>query len=124
MPAGTADLTAEQGATFYQKLTLKDNTATLIDLTGDTFRGKVKKKISATDTIVSFTCVVLDQSTNTGEVEISLTPTQTAAIVLRKQNGVTRTNEEFCYDIERVISGGAVQRIMQGKFLVSPEVTT
>ena len=123
MSAGTANLTAEQGATFYQKLIIRDAEDALIDLTDDTFRGKVKKNVTDETAVATFAFNILDQVTNKGEVEMTLTAAQTAAITLRKQQVQERTTEDFCYDVERELADGTVQRIMQGKFSVSPEVT-
>lgn len=123
MSAGKVDLYAEQGATFEHIIRLSVD-GEYIDLTGDTFRGKVRKLISDTDPVVALTCTVLDQTTDKGSVKITLTAVQTAAFELKPQKTAKRSTEDWCYDVERVlIADGSVQRIIEGLFKVSPEVT-
>jgi len=124
MSAGKTDLTAEQGASFYKKLTILDSVAVPIDITTDIFRGKVKKYLSDVDPVVEFTFTILDQITNTGEVEMTIDAADMAAIVLQKQVSQNRKSENFVYDVERELLSGEVQRIIEGKFKISPEVTT
>lgn len=123
MAAAKQNIYIEQGTSYWSKLIFEDEAGALIDLTGQTFRSKLKRLISDTTEVLSFSCVVLDQVTNKGEVEITLTAAQTAAIPLKAQKTVERTPEEFCYDIEQVMPSGIVNRIFEGVALVSPEVT-
>lgn len=125
MAAGTHDILIEQGASFYEKLIFKTNASppVPIDLTGNTFAGKVRRNIGDSEVIATFTCTVLDQTTNTGEVEITLTAVQTAAIPVRPQSSADRTTENFCYDYERTLPSGTIERVLQGLAKVSPEVT-
>jgi hypothetical protein len=123
MPAAKLDIYIEQGASFKRKLTFKDSENTPIDLTGNTFEGKVKKNISDSAAVATFTITVLDQITNTGEVMVELTATQTSAIALKSQRTPTRSTEKFCYDIERTLPDLRKERVLEGIAEVSPEVT-
>lgn len=125
MAAGKHDILIEQGASFYEKLTFKDNASppVAIDLTGNTFAGKLRKNVGDSEVIATFTCTVLNQTTNRGEVEITLTDLQTAAIPLRPQSSADRVTEDFCYDYERTFTDGHKERVLQGLAKVSPEVT-
>jgi hypothetical protein len=126
MAAGTLDLNLEQGVDFLRKLIFQDNavpTPNLEDLTGQSFRGQIRQSISNPAIVVAFTFTILDQTTNRGEVEFSLTNAQTTSIPLRAQNSVTREAQDFAYDIERVFTDGRVERVLQGIVKVSPEVT-
>ena len=123
MPAANQDLTAEQGATFSLLLTIKDSSNVAVDLTGNTYAGQVRKKISDEDPVATFTCTVQNQITNTGELLISLTPAETSAIPMKSQNKQERTLEEYAYDIEATYPDGSKERILEGIFSLSPEVT-
>lgn len=123
MAAGNLDLHIEQGATFQRQLTLKDSGGTPVDLTGRTFRGKVKDNIQG-DLVATFSFTLLDQITDTGKVLITLTAAETAAIPVPKGKNATRTSEDYIYDVEMVLTGGEVERVIQGKITVSAEVTT
>lgn len=130
MNPGKLNLTVIQGADFTMPLKftappIPPATSGLpINLTGSTFRGKIKKNISDTISIVSFTFAIADQTTNEGEVTVSLTAAQTAAIVLKPQRGQERVFENFVYDIEQIYPSGKIDRILEGVVAISPEVTT
>ena len=124
MSAANYDILIEQGATFKMTLTLKDVNATPINLQGLTFRGKVKKDFSDVVEKANFTFTVLDQSVvdNLGKVEVTISATQTAALVAVGK-GTSRTLNNFVYDIESEDLSGFVVRWLQGLAKVSPEVT-
>lgn len=126
MPAAKLDLYIEQGASFRRVLKFTDNaspTPNPIDLTGYSYAGKIRKTIESTPEIVNFTCTVLDQNTNPGEMKIELSSSQTAAIPLKGQKVQERVTEPFAYDIEVTYPSGFVERVLEGVVNVSPEVT-
>ena len=123
MAAAKLDFYLEQGTDFLRKLIFQDSTPALEDLTGQTFRGQIRKSISDSTIVVAFTFTILNQLTNKGEVTFSLTNAQTSSIVLKPQNVVTREAQEFAYDIEREFTDGRVERVIEGVIKVSPEVT-
>jgi hypothetical protein len=126
MAAGKLDLFIEQGSDFLRKLIFQDNavpTPNPENLTGQTFRGQIRKSISDPTIVVAFTFNILDQVTNKGKVEFSLTNAQTSSIALKAQNVVSREPQEFAYDIERVFTDSRVERVLEGIVFVSPEVT-
>lgn len=123
MAAAKLNLLILQGSTFTRLLTFRTaGPGTEIDLTGRTFRGQIRKSPGGVK-VADFTFVVQDQVTNTGEVLMSLTAEQTAAIRLVKQTTPDRTLEPFAYDVEQVFLNGQVERILEGIVEVSPEVT-
>lgn len=122
MAAATLGLTIEQGSTFTRKLTFKDSGNTPIDVTGRTFAGKIRKSIGGA-VVATFDFEMLDQVTNTGEVYLKLSASASDAIQVPKQDTADRASVEFVYDIEQVLIGGAVERILQGKVTLSPSVT-
>ena len=122
MSAGTYDILVEQGATFLLTITIKDTSGNPINLTGQTFRGKIKKSFADTIAQATFTCTLANQITDTGKVSISLTATDTAAIVLNTQ-GTARVLTTMAYDIESQDGSGIVKRWLQGLAKISPEIT-
>lgn len=124
MGAANHDILIEQGATFSNTITIKDSLGVPIDITGETYSGQVRSTSGAIVVWATFTCTVLNQITNTGQVKIELSATQTAQIPV--PIGVKKTPRyllEGQYDIERTRAGGVVDRILQGKATISGEVT-
>jgi len=121
--AASLDLTIEQGTTFKRVLTIKDDLDALIDLTGETFRGQIRKTPSSTTIVATFTCTLRNQVTNKGEVEILISAADTALIPLASQSKPLIVAENFVYNIERVKADLTVSRILEGIAIVSPEVT-
>lgn len=125
MAAGNYNILIEQGATFFVTLTLKDVNAYPIDLTGLTFRGKLKKAFTDSVATANFVFNVLDQTDPiyTGQVEVSLSPTITAALET-SATGTVRSLSTLVYDIESQDNiTGEVLRWLQGEAKISPEVT-
>lgn len=121
MAAGKLNILIEQGATFKRKLLFKDSLNAPIDLTGDSFAGQIRKSASDPTIISSFTCTITNAAQ--GEVEILLTDAQTSAIPVKASTSPEREVTEYAYDIERTITGGTKQRVLEGVASVSPEVT-
>lgn len=117
------DIEIYQGATFNLPFALKDDDDVAVSLAGATIRGKVKNDVDdlAAAAIVSFTGTVTDGPN--GEGEVTLTATETAAIVLPASEAKKRTITKYLYDIEVEYSDAQVQRILEGRCFISPEVT-
>lgn len=127
MSAASYDITIDQGATFRVLLRIKEQDGiTPVNLTGSTFRGSIKRKTSDPSSLADFVCTVTaDQTTYPGEVMITLAKEVTAALPTVTQKNGSRTNLICVYDIERVYDAGvSVDRVMQGRAIISPEVTT
>lgn len=123
MGAANLDLQIEQGATFQRTLTIKDANSVPIALTAWTFRGQIRPSIAAASPTVAFTFTLADQLVSPGQVVVSLTAVQTAAIPATQPSTPTRPETVYIYDIEGVDGDGVVYRILQGNAYVSPEVT-
>ena len=113
MIPGKYNMLCPQGSTFNQVLTYSID-GVLVNLTGYSARMQVKEKHSSTakqlDLNTSNGGIVLGGAL--GTITINATATQTAAIVAK----------EYVYDLE-LVSGSTVTRIIEGKFIVTPEVT-
>jgi hypothetical protein len=123
MPSGNMTLFIEQGSTYIRKLTFQDPQGNELDLTGQTFQGMIRKNIGDPNPVATFSFEVLDQTTNRGEVLISLSAATSSAIVLKPQKGALKIYEDFAYDIERTLINGNKERVLEGVVKISPEVT-
>lgn len=118
------DITVKQGATFLLLMTIKDPALNPIDLTGLTFRGKIRATTSDPVVQANFTFVILTQSGATlGQVQASLTAVATAGIIVPKATSAHRKITTMIYDIESDNGAGEVVRWLQGAANISPEVT-
>ena len=123
MAAAALNLTIEQGTTFRRLLTFKDSLDADIDLTGQTFRGSIRRSVTDATAVAVFTFVVANQISNTGEVTMTLSAAASSAIVLQTQDSAIRVSELFAYDVERVFVDGSVERVLQGVVTLVPEAT-
>jgi hypothetical protein len=102
-----------QGSTFNQSLTYSID-GVPVNLTGYAARMQVKEKYSSTvkqlDLTTSNGGITLGGAL--GTITINATATQTSTIVPK----------EYIYDLELVYIS-TVNRIIEGKFIVTPEVT-
>ncbi len=113
----------EKGATFSEVLEYLDGNGTGIDLSSYTLRGKIKRKVSDTNALCSFTFTLANQGTNPGRFTVSLTATQTASLPWNQDVYGAQKDTLVYYDIEAVL-GAQVDRILQGTINLNPEVTT
>ena len=120
--AGIHNLLCDQGATFRKTLTMiaSDGT-TAIDLSGFTARMKIKDEVGGT-LIKSLTSSsgggltiggASGQTTN-GEIDILISASDTASF---------SAPLDAVYDLEIQSNTGVVDRVLQGKFIINPEVT-
>jgi len=106
--ATKANLIIDQGSSFSTSIALTDNDGVALNLTGYTGAAQIRKHYTSS-TAVTFT-VTIDEPN--GEVLLSLTSTQTAAIAAGR----------YVYDVELTI-GSLVSRVIEGIITVTPEVT-
>lgn len=116
-------MTICQGSDYELGVTIKDSTGTLIDLTGHTFTGQVRK--TASDLIVQaiFSFEILDQVTDTGRVNIKMDAATSSGITLDKSKSSSRKITTMTYDVESVSVALGTKRWLEGKVNFSPEVT-
>lgn len=113
MNVGRYNIVCPQGSTLYQKIVYKiDNV--VVNLTTYTARMQVREKHSSTAKQLELTTsnggITLGGAL--GTIIINATAIQTANLFAK----------EYVYDLE-LVSGTTVTRIMEGKFIVTPEVT-
>ena len=113
MTPGKYNIVCPQGSTFHQQLTwLIDDTP--VDLTYYTARMQVREKYTSTVYNLNLTTENggITLGGEEGTILIYISATDTEELV----------SKEYVYDLE-LDSGGEVTRIIEGKFIVTPEVT-
>ncbi len=119
---GELNLTMYQGASWDYTLTwttTAGSVTTPVDLTGYSARMQVRETQSSTATILSLTSgsgITLGGTAGTILLEASATTTAGIATSQTPQN-------QFVYDLELVSGAGYVTRLVEGNFLIDPEVT-
>jgi hypothetical protein len=111
--SGKLNITIEQGATFQRTINLEDSEGNAISLVGATVAGQLRKDYSSS-TSYAFTLTVTDAAE--GEISWVMSSATTATIP------VTET-DRYVYDIEVTYADATVERILEGKATISPEVT-
>lgn len=114
-PAGTYNITADQGATFTRQLTWKNAAGSAIDLTSYTARMQVRSSIDAAG------AAVLDLTTENSRIVLG----GTAGTINLAVNAASMGSVDsgmYVYDLEMVL-GSVVTRLVQGTFEVRGEVT-
>lgn len=124
MTAGTYHIAVDQGATFRKTITWKDGAGSAVNLTGYTARMQVRQSFASSSTIISATTAngKIALGGSLGTISILLSATETAAIPVASPNDFS---DAFVgvYDLELVAPNGDVTRLLQGSFIVNPEVT-
>ena len=107
--SGKYNIVAEQGATFNLNFRVETD-GTPWNLTGYTFAMQVRRSTSDTNTLLNITSATM---TSGGHVTATATATTMSGIPAGR----------WVYDIELTSSGGQVTRILEGRFIVTAEVT-
>jgi hypothetical protein len=114
MAATSYDILIEQGATFSQLVTYKDN-GVAVNLTGYTARMQVRATLEAASALIELTTansrIALGGAAGTITLTISAADTE----ALTSGRGV--------YDLELVSGSGIVTRLLQGVATISRNVT-
>ena len=114
MPASLYQIICEQGATLVRIVVYKDSAGTPVNLTGYSARMKVRTSKGAEGAYLALATggqgIVLDAG---GEIEITVP----AATTSRLPSG------RYYYDLEVVSGTGLVNRVVEGEFTVTGEVT-
>lgn len=109
--AAKANIVIDQGADFATTVTVTDNDGNVVDLSGYTARGQIRKHYTSS-TSVSFT-FVFSTPRSSGELALTLSNTQTANMEAGR----------YVYDVELISPANSVSRLVEGIATVTPEVT-
>jgi hypothetical protein len=119
--ATTYNIEVSQGNTLDLRLIVKDSNKVPINLSGFYVRGSVRHRYSSTGTILNLSPVVVSG------VSGAYYPSGFVDIVIRPVNTATLNVMQGVYDVEKYTLSGDidfdVEKIIQGYFNVSPEVT-
>jgi|TARA_R110000851_G_scaffold301760_1_gene458437 hypothetical protein len=110
MAAGTYNFTIEQGATFTRLLTLKEN-ASVMNLAGYSAASQMRSTHDSSTVVGTISANITNASA--GQLTLSMTASATGGI----EEGI------YVYDVEITASSGAVNRILQGRVTLTPQVT-
>lgn len=114
MSATTYNTTIDQGADWFVTFVYKDSDGTAINLTGYSAALQLRDTYADTTTDLSLTSASGITITGaTGTLEVRATAAQTAAIAAGT----------YVYDLQITSGSGIVTRLVQGRIVVSPEVT-
>ncbi len=114
MIPGKYNIVCPQGSTLSQQFTYSIDDVN-VNLTGYSARMKVKEKYTSTSSVLNLT-------NENGGITLGGT---SGTITLNADAGQTAeiTAKEYVYDLELVSSSNIVTRLVEGKFIVTPEVT-
>jgi hypothetical protein len=116
--AGRYDLNIDQGSTFTRIFVYKDSNGDAIDLTGYSAQMMIRKSFNAAGE------PIFDSDVESGS--LTVTTPASGEITLNMTDDVTQDFPaplEGVYDIEIDDGSGVVTRLLEGKVLVSPNVT-
>ena len=108
--AAKANIIIDQGSTFTTYLALTQDDGSVLDLTGYTARGQIRRWYTS-NSYVQFTVSITQP--NTGFINLSLDANTTANMVAGR----------YVYDIQATDSYGTISRVIEGIVTVTPEVT-
>lgn len=121
-------LNVDQGATFRLSVKWQTQTGAVVspvDLTGITFTMMVRRKYAsregATPPILSLTSAA---SSSQGSITLVNAATGDLLVEITDEGTVLLTRTEYLYDLEAHLADGSVTRLLNGRVIVSPEVTT
>ena len=107
--SGKYNIVAEQGATFNLNFRVETD-GTPWDLTGYTFAMQVRRSTYSSTTLLDITSATM---TAQGQVSVTVDATTMTDVPAGR----------WVYDIELTSSGDEVTRILEGRFIVTAEVT-
>lgn len=126
MLAGKYNMTCQQGSTFSRTLEIEQpdleadptgNTYEDYDLTGHTARMQVRRTIDSAN-------FLLELTTENGSITINPAPPAINQILINVSASVTASvSNSGVYDLEIISPSGVVDRVLEGEFILSPEVT-
>ena len=108
--AAKANIVVDQGSTFTTYLSLSDTDGNILDLTGYTAYGQIRKWYTSTSYV---TLNLSIENPTQGNISLVLDANTTAAMSPGK----------YVYDIDTIDSFGTITRVIEGILTVTPTVT-
>jgi hypothetical protein len=117
--AVTKDILINQGADFRIQLRLRSDETTPVDITGYTFKSKIRETADSDEALAVADCHIIDAPN--GLMEIFFDDSATGQI---PTDGDTYSDtESYVWDVYGTAPGGDTIRILNGKCYVSPGVS-
>lgn len=125
MRAGKYDMTCEQGTTFIRTLAVLQpdlesdptgDTFEIMDLTGYTARMQVRRTIENTSKMLELT-------TANGSLDVTFQDQSNVIRIYLPAEVTASVTTSGVYDLELINQGGEISRLIEGNFIVVPEVT-
>ena len=105
-----ANLFIDQGTDFQVAVDVSDSTGQVLNLSGYTSAGQIRKTYGSSTISATFTT---SNENVTGKVTLSLTDPQTSALEPGR----------YVYDMNITSAGGITTRVVEGQAIVTPGVT-
>ena len=105
-----ANINIDQGSDFLSVITVEDTVGNVVDLTGFTAAGQIRKTYASSAISATFTTSI---AAATGQVTLSLTDTETTNLDAGR----------YVYDLNINSSSGQKTRVVVGQATVTPGVT-
>lgn len=115
----TTDLTINQGDDFVFQIRLKYNDSDTHDITGNTYRCRVRESAKSDKVVIDADCTIVDAEQ--GLLEIHFKDEDTRNIKTTGSN--YSTTSKYTYDLVEYKPNGTVTRLLQGMFYVSPGIS-
>lgn len=111
------DFYIKQGSDWSTAFTIMDSNG-IVDLTGSSFAGQIRKTRLSENASASFTFSV---NLTTNKVTVSLSDTVTGSLEAGEDE--TDSESKYVYDFEWTRSDGTVDRFQEGQIIVSSGAT-
>ena len=113
------DILVNQGADYDIQLTIKDNTGTVVDITGYSFLARIKESAESSTALAKFTQQEVDYKN--GQVRLHLESDDTSAI---DTSGDSYSDtSQYYYDVLMSDNDGNTTRILNGSAYISPGIS-
>ena len=102
----------DQGTTFNKVITVRDaNTNALLNVSGSTVTGQIRKSFYSSNASGNLTCTVTDAGN--GEITLTMTAANTSNI----------KDGKYLFDVKAVDANNVTSRILEGIMIITPQVT-
>ena len=105
-----ANIFVDQGADFQITVDVTDVNGAVLNMSGYTATGQIRKTYESSTVAATFTCTVTEDS---GQVTMKLTDTVTAAM----------SPGRYVYDLVTTDGNGLKTRVVEGQAIITPGVT-
>ena len=106
-----ANINIDQGSAFLSVITVEDTAGNVVDLTGFTAAGQIRKTYASNTISATFGASITQPTL--GKISLTLPASTTNGMKFGR----------YVYDVEITSSGGTVSRVIEGQVEVMPGVT-